>query len=150
VSGVSGRRPARRKGLQREKGQMLFIREHPNGIVFKVFVQHRSSKNKIVGIHGDALKVKVTAPPVAGAANKMCLKFLAKCLAVPYFRFEIISGYNSRTKQVLFRSEQGEKERERLRRRIEKLIQDEYSAHKKNSLSQQPGGHETDLSKESP
>jgi uncharacterized protein (TIGR00251 family) len=129
---------------------MLFIREHPNGIVFKVFVQPRSSKNKIVGIHGDALKVKVTAPPVAGAANKMCLKFLAKCLAVPYFRFEIISGYNSRTKQVLFRSEQGEKERERLRRRIEKLIQDEYRAHKKNSLSQQPGGHETDLSKESP
>jgi uncharacterized protein (TIGR00251 family) len=109
---------------------MLFIRKHPNGIVFKVFVQPRSSKYKIVGIHGDALKVKVTAPPVAGAANKMCLKFLAKCLAVPYFRLEIISGHNSRTKQVLFRLEQGEKaplsekERERLKRRIEKLIQD--------------------------
>jgi hypothetical protein len=99
-------------------------------MVFKVFVQPRSSKNKVVGIHGDALKVKVAAPPVAGAANKMCLKFLAKCLAVPYFRLEIISGHNSRTKQVLFRLEQGEKaplsekERERLKRRIEKLIQD--------------------------
>jgi uncharacterized protein (TIGR00251 family) len=135
---------------------MLFIRKHPNGIVFKVFVQSRSSKNKIVGIHGDALKVKVTAPPVAGAANKMCLKFLAKCLAVPYFRLEIISGHNSRAKQVLFRSEQGEKaplsekERERLKRRIEKLIHNEYPAHKKNALSQHPEGQETDLSKESP
>ena len=107
---------------------MLFIRKYPNGIVFKVFVQPRSSKNKIVGIHGDALKVKVTAPPVAGAANKMCLKFLAKCLTVPYFRLEIISGHNSRTKQVFFRPEQGEKaplsekESERLKHRIEELL----------------------------
>jgi uncharacterized protein (TIGR00251 family) len=76
------------------------IREHPNGIVFNVFVQPRSSKNKIVGRHGDALKVKVTAPPVEGAANKMCLKFLAKCLATPYFRLQIITGQNSRTKQI--------------------------------------------------
>jgi len=64
---------------------MLFIREHPEGIVFKVFVQPRSSKNQIVGAHGDALKVKVTAPPVAGAANRMCLKFLAKNLSDPSY-----------------------------------------------------------------
>jgi uncharacterized protein (TIGR00251 family) len=99
------------------------IREHP--IVFNVFVQPRSSKNKIVGRHGDALKVKVTAPPVEGAANKMCLKFLAKCLATPYFRLQIITGQNSRTKQILLRSEQdspSEKERELLKHRVEKLI----------------------------
>ncbi len=104
---------------------MLIIREHPNGIVLKVFVQPRSSKNKIVGVHADALKIKVTAPPVAGAANKMCLKFLTKCLATPYLRLEIITGQNSRTKQILLRSEQdspSEKERELLKHRIEKLI----------------------------
>jgi len=104
---------------------MLFLREHPEGIVFKVFVQPRSSKNKIVGAHGDALKVKVTAPPVAGAANKMCLKFLAKCLSAPHFLLEIITGHNSRTKQVLLRSEQApasDKERQRLKHSIEKLI----------------------------
>jgi len=104
---------------------MPIIREHPNGIVFNVFVQPRSSKNKIVGVHGGALKVKVTAPPVDGAASKMCLKFLAKCLATPYFRLEIISGQNSRTKQILLRSDQvtlSEKERELLKHKVEKLI----------------------------
>jgi uncharacterized protein (TIGR00251 family) len=103
------------------------IREHPNGIIFNVFVLPRSSKNKIVGVHGDALKIKVTAPPVAGAANKMCLKFLAKCLATPYSRIEIISGKNSRTKQILLRSEQtppSEKQRALLKHRIEKLTKE--------------------------
>jgi uncharacterized protein (TIGR00251 family) len=104
---------------------MLFIREHPEGIVFKVFVQPRSSKSKIVGAHGDALKVKVTAAPVAGAANKMCLKFLSKSLAVPHLLLEIISGHNSRTKQILLRSAHAapsDREKQRLRHSIEKLI----------------------------
>ena len=106
---------------------MLFIREHSEGIVFKVLVQPRSSKNSIVGAHGDALKLKVTAPPVAGAANKMCIKFLAKCLGIPHFLIEIITGQNSRTKQILLRSEQAppsEKERELLKHRVEKLIKE--------------------------
>ena len=106
---------------------MPSIREHPDGVVFNVFVQPRSSKNKIIGLHGDALKIKVTAPPVAGAANKMCLKFLAKCLATPYVRLEIISGQNSRTKQILWRSEQippSEKQKALLKHRIAKLIKE--------------------------
>ena len=104
---------------------MSFMREHPEGIVFKVFVQPRSAKNKIVGAHGDALKLKITAPPVAGAANNMCLKFLAKHLATPHQRLEIISGHNSRTKQILFRSTQAapsKKEKQRLKQCIAKLI----------------------------
>jgi uncharacterized protein (TIGR00251 family) len=106
---------------------MLVIREHPNGIVFNVYVLPRSSKNKIVGVHGDALKVKVTAPPVAGAANKMCLKFLTKCLKARYLRLEIISGQNSRTKQILLRSKQGppsEEERALLKQRVENLVKE--------------------------
>ena len=101
------------------------MREHPEGMVFKVFVQPRSSKNKIVGAHGDALKLKVTAPPVAGAANKMCLKFLAKSLSLSHSLLEIITGHNSRTKQILVRLEQelpAEKEKQRLKQRIKKLI----------------------------
>jgi uncharacterized protein (TIGR00251 family) len=121
------------------------IREHPNGIVFNVFVQPRSSKNKIVGRHGDALKVKVTAPPVEGAANKMCLKFLAKCLATPYFRLQIITGQNSRTKQILLRSEQdspSEKERE--------LSAINIQSAKNSTLSYQQRDPEINVSKESP
>ena len=115
------------KGQRRENVQMLVIREHPNGIVFNVFVLPRSSKNKIVGVHNDGLKVKVTAPPVAGAANKMCLKFLTKCLKTRYLRLEIISGQNSRTKQILLRSEQGplsEEERRLLKQRVENLVKE--------------------------
>ena len=59
----------------------------------------------IVGQHGDSLKLKVTAPPVEGAANKMCIKFLAKNLSVSPSSLEIIAGHTSRTKKVLLKSE---------------------------------------------
>jgi uncharacterized protein len=103
---------------------MLFIRKHSRGIVFKVFVQPRSSANKIVGVYGDALKVKITAPPVGGAANQMCIKFLAKRLATAPSLLEIISGHNGRTKKILLRSDRAtasEPELERFRQKIENL-----------------------------
>ncbi len=79
---------------------MLSIKENHESLTFKIFVQPRSSKNKIVGLHGDALKVKLTAPPVDGSANKMCLKYLAKCLEVPKSSVSIVAGQTSRTKQI--------------------------------------------------
>ena len=82
---------------------MPLIQKNPRGLTFKVFIQPRSSKNMITGIHGDALKIKLTAPPVDGAANKMCIKYLAKCLNVPKSAIEIISGLTSRSKVVLFK-----------------------------------------------
>ena len=83
----------------------LNTRKHPEGLVFKVLVQPRSSKNSIAGIHDEALKIKLTAPPVDNAANQMCLKFLAKSLSVSRSALEIIAGHNSRHKQILLRSE---------------------------------------------
>jgi len=80
---------------------MLFIQENSRGIKFKVFIQPRSSKNMITGLHGDALKIKIKAPPVDGAANKMCIQYLAKCLKVPKSALEIISGHTSRSKLIL-------------------------------------------------
>ncbi|MBT8351602.1 MAG: DUF167 domain-containing protein, partial [Deltaproteobacteria bacterium] len=61
------------------------------------------------GLHGDALKVKIKAPPVEGAANKMCIVVLAKALRVPKAAIEIVSGQASRTKGVKVR---GEKDRD--------------------------------------
>ncbi len=107
---------------------MLFIKEKPDGVVFKVFVQPKSKKNMIVGLYGDALKIKLTAPPVDGAANKLCIKYLAKCLVVPKSSLEIISGHTSRTKQVLLRFKENKTdktERERLRHLIESLLKSE-------------------------
>ncbi|MDO9566238.1 MAG: DUF167 domain-containing protein [Candidatus Desulfaltia sp.] len=80
---------------------MLFINKNAKGLVFKVFVQPKSSKNMIVGLYDDAIKIKLTAPPVNGAANKMCIKYLANILKIPQSRFEIISGHTSRTKHLL-------------------------------------------------
>ena len=80
---------------------MLLIRENKDGLIFKVFVQPKSSKTYISGLYGDALKIKLTAPPVDGAANKMCIKHLAKCLNVSKSSIEIISGHTSKSKSVL-------------------------------------------------
>ena len=103
---------------------MIQMRNHPEGIVFNVLVQPRSSKNAIVGAHGGALKIKLTAPPVDNAANRMCNKFLAKCLGVSKSSLKIISGHTSRNKQVLLRGggeNLSENQYARLKQRIENL-----------------------------
>lgn len=84
---------------------MLSMQETADGIVFKVFIQPRASKNDISGLHDDALKIRLTAPPVDNKANKMCVQFLAKQLGVSKSTLEIVSGHTSRSKSVLFRYE---------------------------------------------
>lgn len=80
------------------------MQETSDGVTFKVSVLPRGSKNEIVGLQGDALKIRLTAPPVEGAANKMCVEFLANSLKVRKSDVEIIRGQNSRAKTVLVRS----------------------------------------------
>jgi uncharacterized protein (TIGR00251 family) len=82
---------------------MQFLQETPQGIVIKIYVQPRSSRNRIIGLHGDALKITIQAPPVDDAANRMCIEFLAKCLNLPRSAIEIIGGHTSRMKRLLLR-----------------------------------------------
>jgi uncharacterized protein (TIGR00251 family) len=82
---------------------MTWIRETGEGVLVSLLIQPRASKNEVAGPQGHRLKVRLTAPPVEGAANKMCLAFLAKCLGVPKSALEIVSGQASRQKQVLIR-----------------------------------------------
>ena len=82
---------------------MIWIRETSGGVLVSLLIQPRASKNEISGPQGDRLKVRLTAPPVEGAANKMCITFLAKCLGLSKSAFEIVSGQSSRQKQVLIR-----------------------------------------------
>jgi hypothetical protein len=86
---------------------MKFFQQTPIGIVIKIYVQPRSSRNRIIGLHGDALKIAIQAPPVDDAANRMCIEFLSKCLNLPRSVFEILSGRTSRTKQILLRLSPG-------------------------------------------
>ncbi len=104
---------------------MISIQKNCRGIVFKVLVQPRSSQNLLVGLHDDALKVKLTAPPVNNAANRMSIKFLAKALGVPKSSLEIVSGHHSRNKQVLLHSGRtniSETEYSRLKQLIMNLL----------------------------
>ena len=70
------------------------------GASFAVHVVPRASKNEISGNYGDAVKVRLTAPPVEGAANRALIGFLAKQLGVPERQIEIVSGVASRDKRV--------------------------------------------------
>ena len=65
-----------------------------------VRVQPRASRNAIVGWTGDVLKMRLTAPPVEGAANAACLDLLSHYLDVPGSRLSIIQGDRARSKVV--------------------------------------------------
>ena len=82
----------------------MWIQETLDGVIFKAAIQPGGSRNEIVGLKGDALKIKITAPPVEGAANKMCVEFLAKTLKVRKSDVQIIRGQANRTKKLLVRS----------------------------------------------
>lgn len=74
--------------------------EEKDSCVFQVRVQPRSRRNEIAGLHGDALKIRVTASPVEGKANQATQKLLAKRLGVPPSSVEILTGHTSRQKRV--------------------------------------------------
>ena len=78
----------------------LNIKPRKDGIQFSAIVQPRSSKNKICGLHGGSLKIRLTSPPVDGKANKMCVKLLAKMLSVSPSRIVIVSGQTRRNKII--------------------------------------------------
>ena len=106
---------------------MLSIQKNSRGVVFKIVVQPRSSMNMLAGLHDDALKVKLTAPPVNNAANRMSIKFLAKALEVPRSSLEIVSGHTSRNKKVLLHSD-GTDISEKAYGRLKQLILDLVSS----------------------
>jgi len=80
---------------------MNFFTTMEKGVVVDIFVQPRASKTMVSGIHNNALKVKLTSPPVDGEANKALIKFISKLFKVPKSTITIIRGETSRAKQVL-------------------------------------------------
>ena len=71
-----------------------------NGIRFSAIIQPRSPKNEISGIYNNSLKIRLTSPPIDGAANKTCVKFLAKWLGVSPSRVRIVTGLSSKNKII--------------------------------------------------
>lgn len=76
------------------------VQDGRNGAVLTVHVQPKASQTACVGIHGNALKIRIAAPPVDGAANEELIRFLASELSVPAAAVRIESGAGGRHKRV--------------------------------------------------
>lgn len=101
---------------------MLYFQKNNHGITFKVHIQPRASGNRIAGSWHDSVKIRLTAPPVDGEANKACIQFLSRQLKVPKSDIEIVSGLSSRTKKILVNLPDAQT-RTRQADKIQKLIQ---------------------------
>jgi len=80
----------------------LAVQEEQNGraVVFSAKIQPRSSREAVVGILGDSLKIALTSPPVDGAANEACIRFVAAALQVGRRDVTIASGHTGRNKRI--------------------------------------------------
>ena len=79
---------------------MACFEEKDECIVLNVRVVPRASKDGIQGLLGDALKVRIQAPPVEGKANAYLVKFLSKYWKIPKRDIEILSGETGRNKRL--------------------------------------------------
>ena len=82
--------------------QAFLIRytENDGALRFSVRVVPRAARSSVMGEHDGALRVRVAAPPVDGAANEELVRFLALSLGLPPRDVEITSGHASRLKQI--------------------------------------------------
>lgn len=79
---------------------MSWIDERDGRVYVIVHVQPRSSREGIAGCYGDTLKVRVTAPPVEGAANAACIALFAQLLNVSRASITIAAGETARRKRM--------------------------------------------------
>lgn len=74
------------------------VKEDGTGVTLRVRVQPGASRSEVVGVIEGALRLRLTAPPVEGAANKECLRFFSKKLHIAKSRISIIRGEYTRDK----------------------------------------------------
>src|SRR5260370_38934720 len=93
---------------------MMFLRETKEGLLLTVRVTPRSARDEIVGTHGDALKIRLNAPPVDGKANGRLMRFLGERLGVALSRIQIVRGQTARENQSLMTGLRADELRSRL------------------------------------
>lgn len=79
---------------------MSWITDSKSGVIIQVHATPRASKTQIQGLHGDALKIRLQAPPVDGKANETLIEFLAETLGIPQRQITLLSGQTSRQKRL--------------------------------------------------
>jgi len=77
-----------------------WISQSNNGVIITVHAVPRAAKDAVQGLHGDALKIRLHAPPVDGKANEALISFLSKMLNIPKSNITLKSGTNQRRKIV--------------------------------------------------
>jgi uncharacterized protein (TIGR00251 family) len=91
-----------------------YLQETRDGVILRVKVQPRASRDEVTGVHGDALKVRIAAPPVEGAANIRLVMVLAKKLGVSRGQLELRTGSTSRLKAIAIQGISADEVRRRL------------------------------------
>ena len=78
-----------------------WLRGCADGVLLQVLVQPRAARNEVVGVQGEELKIRLTSPPVEGAANRLCCDYLAGLCGVPRSHVTLLGGQRSRHKRLL-------------------------------------------------
>lgn len=78
-----------------------WLRASAEGVTLTLHIQPGAKKTEIAGVHGDALKIRLAAPPVDGKANAALIAFVADRLGVPKSVVELKSGQTSRRKVLM-------------------------------------------------
>ena len=86
----------------------------PGGIRLQIQVQPRASRSEVSGLHGEAIRIRLAAPPVDGAANEELVRFLASRLGVTRSAVTLERGQTGRRKTVSVTGVTGEEARSRL------------------------------------
>jgi uncharacterized protein len=83
-----------------ERGARNALSAVHGGVRIAVHVQPRASRTEIAGLHGDAIRIRLAAPPVDGAANDALVRYLAEALGVARKAVRLVSGSGGRRKAI--------------------------------------------------
>ncbi|GAB1394495.1 DUF167 family protein YggU [Rhodocyclaceae bacterium] len=78
----------------------VWLRVDGDDVILNLHIQPGAKKTEVVGLHGDALKIRLAAPPVDGKANEALLAFIAEKIGARKTAVELVSGQTSRTKRI--------------------------------------------------
>ena len=77
-----------------------WYRRDGDSITLTLHIQPGAKRSEVAGLHGDALKIRLAAPPIEGRANEALLRFIADSFDVPLRQVELLRGAQSRHKMV--------------------------------------------------
>lgn len=80
------------------------LKETKDGVILSLKISPNSSKNEIIKCEDGSIKVKITAQPIDGKANKALVEFLSKQFKIPKSSIEIIKGHTGKDKSLLIKT----------------------------------------------